>query len=253
MTTRDLIFPGILILAGIISLILIEQPYNSVCFALAVICSTIVYFYGKSRSSEIATEFKVSLKEISFIHYERSREDRPDTTEKVTKVFDLARQEMKNQNYADAASHFSQAFSLGNQYWAAKVNEGFCYQAAGNFEKALSIYGQIDKKCPTARFRRQALGNSGEVLFAMASATNDTKQARSLMARGYQKYSAAYQAEETFVSLYNLWQAATMAAQHEQAAQLLAKLQTHSEFEQLADEHKIPRIPRNTQGDRNGS
>ena len=233
MKKSRLIFPIILLVAGIGSLAILGEPYGFVSFAAALMCATISYLYTGRRSAESATGFKVSLKEITFIHYERSRADRPKTTDEVTNIFDQANQKMRNKEYPEAATLFSRAFHLGNQYWAAKVNEGFCFQAIGDFDQALAIYSQIERECPTPKFRRQALGNSGEILFAMAGAVTSREQKESLTNEGYGKYEAAHAAEETFVSLYNLWQAASITKRAEQEADLLAQLQTHPEFQQL--------------------
>jgi hypothetical protein len=98
----------------------------------------------------------------------------------------------------------------------------------------------VIERCPVPRFRRQALGNSGEILLILAESATSPQDQEALRHQGYERSAAAVAVEETFVSLYNLWQAASQLGKSEECADLLGRMKRYPEFEQLPPEHRPP-------------
>lgn len=243
MASVDRVLPAALVVAGFGALFVpgVDGGAKTFLFAVCAVCATgLVVMQRRPDSGEAHTEFKVSVKEIAFVHTERPKTDRPPASDPVMQTFDRAKVLAAEGRFADAAALYSKAFQEGGEYWAAKVNEAYCYQVQGNLERALKTYSIVEAACPVPRFRRQALGNSGEIYRAMAFASDDENGRRSLGLRAYEKYVAAVAAEETFVSLYNLWQASHALGKSAEGDLLLQKLRQSPEFEALPPEQRIP-------------
>ena len=246
MNEWDKVIPLSLVVTAIIVAFipnLCETP-KTVMFCVALFGAiTSALLLRRSRAGQSSTQWKVKINEISFSHYERSREDRPPVSEEVTELYDEALEKQHSGNFADAARLFRRAFEVGEQYWPAKINESFCYGAMGQLERALAEYDDVLVQCTAGRFRRQALGNSGNILMEMAKATESKKQKRSFALTAYERFAAARAVEEAFVSMFNLWQAAAIIGKKDEAEGLLIKLKEDPKYWELPEEQREPPEP----------
>lgn len=239
MPASERVVPLSLAAAAIASLVIpgLSDSPRAMCFVTAVLCATAYAIYqrplmpGQRRTV-------VEVAQIKFIHWERGKEDRPGASLETTEVYEQALRAFHEKKYDQAARLYGQAFHVGQGYWPAKINQGFSYQAMGDLDEAMRVYDDVVSECPEPRFRRQALGNAGDILMARAQAAAQMPAKNALMAHAYEKYVAAHECEETFVSLYNLWQASLATGRDTKARELLSKLERCPEYAQLPDDQK---------------
>ncbi len=106
MKSQNLIIPGAIVTVGAIILFVpdLDSSSRMIGFCVALLCATVAAIIsGRSNGMDAGVQFKVNLKEISFVHFERSRNDRPQTMPEVTAVYDEAVEHFHNGRYESAA------------------------------------------------------------------------------------------------------------------------------------------------------
>src|SRR5712691_8761299 len=105
MNRREFLIPALLLVAGVAALFApgLHSSERIIALCVALACATAyAVLCRKPDTADSKTEFKVSVKEISFVHYERAREDRPPASEQVTEIYDKALELARQKDYTGA-------------------------------------------------------------------------------------------------------------------------------------------------------
>lgn len=231
------VIPIVLVSAGVLALLApaVDSSSRVVAFCVAMLVAGVYGIVTRNDAPRSTlTGFKVSLKEISFVHHELPSELREGTTPEVETLYREAKDHFHKGRFSEAADLYSKAFSRGGGYWPAKVNEGMAFQADGNLERALDIYAQISLSCEIPKYRAQALGNSGNILMTLAELASDPQSASRHRAEAYEKFIAANATDTTVVSLYNVVDACRELKKISEERHYRALLEAHPDFARLA-------------------
>jgi tetratricopeptide (TPR) repeat protein len=226
-------FPFLLALfAGLLLLVPgIAGEYKFWGFLVGVVLASVTFIVFRFKpNTDPFIDIVVERKNISFPFELLPKDVRPKTDAVTTEIFEQGVEEYKSGSYASAAKLYASAFDKGGSFWPAKVNEGSCYQLLGKFERALQTYDQVVRDCADPKFVRQALGNGGEILVNLARAAAPGVKRDALLEKGYERHLRAHQTEETFNSVFNLWESSILTGRSSEADSLLEKLRSMPEY-----------------------